>query len=257
MNCRQTDAFNHKFFCVDIYFDFGMKIDLWFPPVIGSVGLPIRHTEFKVVDSETGEVLSPGLSGILKVRGPQVMKGYYKNPGTTKKALDDDGWLDTGDIGWIAPHHSIGRSRCCGGVVVLEGRAKDTIVLLTGENVEPVEIEEAALRSSLIQQIVVIGQDQRRLGAIVVPNKEEALLAAKKLAAVDAADASGLSNDRLTSLVYEELRKWTSGCSFQIGPIIIADEPFTIDSGLMTPTMKIRRDRVVAQYKEQIDNLFK
>ncbi|XP_050142820.1 probable acyl-activating enzyme 16, chloroplastic isoform X1 [Malus sylvestris] len=225
--------------------------------VIGSVGLPIRHTEFKVVDSETGEVLSPGLSGILKVRGPQVMKGYYKNPGATKKALDDDGWLDTGDIGWIAPHHSIGRSRCCGGVVVLEGRAKDTIVLLTGENVEPVEIEEAALRSSLIQQIVVIGQDQRRLGAIVVPNKEEALLAAKKLAAVDAADASGLSNDRLTRLVYEELRKWTSGCSFQIGPIIIADEPFTIDSGLMTPTMKIRRDRVVAQYKEQIDNLFK
>ncbi|XP_061990565.1 probable acyl-activating enzyme 16, chloroplastic isoform X3 [Rosa rugosa] len=224
--------------------------------VLGSVGHPLQHTEFKVVDSETGEVLPRGSSGIVNVRGPQVMKGYYKNPDATEQVLDEDGWLSTGDIGWIAPHHSIGRSRRCGGVVVLEGRAKDTIVLSTGENVEPVELEEAAMRSSLIQQIVVIGQDQRRLGAIIVPNKEEALLAATKTLSVDA-NTSDLSQDKLTGLLYEELRKWTSGCSFQIGPILIVDEPFTIDSGLMTPTMKIRRDKVVAQFKEQIDELYK
>ncbi|XP_050372123.1 probable acyl-activating enzyme 16, chloroplastic [Argentina anserina] len=224
--------------------------------VLGSVGHPIRHTEFKVVDSETGEVLPPGSSGIVQVRGPQVMKGYYKNPGATKQVLDEDGWLNTGDIGWIAPQHSVGRSRHCGGVIVLEGRAKDTIVLSTGENVEPVELEEAAMRSSLIQQIVVIGQDQRRLGAIIVPNKEEALLAATNSSNVDA-NISNLSEEKLTGLLYEELRKWTSGCSFQIGPIMIVDEPFTIDSGLMTPTMKIRRDKVVAQYKDQIEELYK
>ncbi|KAL7175638.1 hypothetical protein ACSBR2_029269 [Camellia fascicularis] len=61
----------------------------------------------------------------------------------------------------------------------------------------------------------------------------------------------------MTSLLYEELRKWTSGCSFQIGPILLVDEPFTIDNGLMIPTMKIRRGKVAAQYKEQIDNLYK
>nr|KJB61271.1 hypothetical protein B456_009G349600 [Gossypium raimondii] len=126
--------------------------------VLGSVGHPIPLTEFKVVDSETGEILPPGSKGIIKVRGPPVMKGYYKNPLATRQALDEDGWLNTGDIGWIAPHHSVGRSRRCGGVIVFEGRAKDTIVLSSGENVEPLEIEEAALRSTLIQQIVVIGQ---------------------------------------------------------------------------------------------------
>lgn len=224
--------------------------------VLGSVGHPIPHTEFKIVDSETNEVLPPGSRGIVKVRGPQVMKGYYKNLWATKQALDEDGWLSTGDIGWIAPHHSTGRSRHCSSVVVLEGRAKDTIVLSTGENVEPVELEEAALRSNLIQQIVVIGQDQRRLGAIIVPNKEEVLLAAKKLSVVDA-NASDLSKEKMTSLLYKELKKRTSECSFQIGPILVVDEPFTIDSGVMTPTMKIRRDKVVTQYREQIDKLYK
>ncbi|KAK2991611.1 hypothetical protein RJ640_014007 [Escallonia rubra] len=126
--------------------------------VLGSVGHPLRHTEFKVVDAESGEVLPPGSKGILKVRGPQVMRGYYKNLLAMKQVLDEDGWLDTGDIGWIAPCQSVGRSRHSGGVVVFEGRAKDTIVLSTGENVEPSELEEAAMRSSLIQQIVVIGQ---------------------------------------------------------------------------------------------------
>ncbi|XP_044498294.1 probable acyl-activating enzyme 16, chloroplastic isoform X2 [Mangifera indica] len=174
--------------------------------VLGSVGHPIRNTEFKIVDSKTGEVLPPGSKGIVKARGPQVMKGYYKNPSTTKQILDEDGWLNTGDIGWIAPHHTTGRSRRSGGVVVLEGRAKDTIVLSTGENVEPLELEEAALRSSLIQQIVIIGQDQRRIGAIIVPNKEEVLLTAKKLSIVDS-NATELSKEKITSLIYGELRK--------------------------------------------------
>ncbi|KAL0403660.1 UNVERIFIED_CONTAM: putative acyl-activating enzyme 16, chloroplastic, partial [Sesamum radiatum] len=178
------------------------------------------------------------------------------NPEATRQAIDEDGWLNTGDIGWISPPHSRGRSRQAGGIIVLEGRAKDTIVLSTGENVEPSEIEAAALRSSLIQQIVVIGQDQRRLGALIVPNKEEILLEAKRLSIVES-NASELSKQNQMSMLHEELRKWTSDCSFQVGPILLLDEPFTIDSGLMTPTMKVRRDRVVSLYKEQIENLYK
>ncbi|KAH1250722.1 putative acyl-activating enzyme 16, chloroplastic [Glycine max] len=223
--------------------------------VIGSVGHPIRHTEFKIVDSETDEVLPPGSKGILKVRGPQVMEGYFKNSLATNQALDGDGWLNTGDIGWIVPHHSTGRSRNSSGVIVVEGRAKDTIVLSTGENVEPLELEEAAMRSSIIQQIVVVGQDKRRLGAVIVPNKEEVLKVARKLSIIDS-NSSDVSEEKVTSLIYKELKTWTSESPFQIGPILLVNEPFTIDNGLMTPTMKIRRDRVVAQYREQIDNLY-
>ncbi|KAG6575211.1 putative acyl-activating enzyme 16, chloroplastic, partial [Cucurbita argyrosperma subsp. sororia] len=224
--------------------------------VLGSVGHPIRHTEFRIVDMETGDVLPPGSRGIVEVKGPQVMKGYYKNSSATQQVLDKEGWFSTGDIGWIAPHHSIGRSRRCGGVIVLDGRAKDTIVLSTGENVEPTVLEEAAMRSSLIQQIVVIGQDQRRLGAIIVPNEEEVLSAARKLSVADSSTAD-FSNETLKNLIYSEVRKWTSECPFQIGPILIVNEPFTIDNGLMTPTMKVRRDKVAGYYKKEIENLFK
>ncbi|XP_073122481.1 long-chain-fatty-acid--[acyl-carrier-protein] ligase AEE15, chloroplastic-like [Henckelia pumila] len=100
--------------------------------VLGSIGHPIPHTKIKVVDAEADVILPCGSKGIVKARGPQVMKGYYKNPLATKQAVDENGWLDTGDIGWICPHHSRGRSRKAGGVIVLEGRAKDTIVLTSG-----------------------------------------------------------------------------------------------------------------------------
>ncbi|KAK9664530.1 hypothetical protein RND81_14G048900 [Saponaria officinalis] len=223
--------------------------------VLGSVGHPLRHAEIKVVEVDTNEVLPPGSKGIVKVRGPHVMKGYHKNPSATREVLDGDGWLNTGDLGWIAPSHSAGRSRLCGGVLVIEGRLKDTIVLSTGENVEPSEIEEAAMRSSLIHQIVVFGQDERRIGAIIVPNQKEALKEAKRLRILDA-DADELSRESLARLLRAELKTWTSGCSAHVGPILIVDEPFTIDNGLMTPTLKIRRDQVTARYRDEIASLY-
>lgn len=223
--------------------------------VLGTVGRPLHDTELKVVNSDTGETLPAGSKGIVKVRGPQIMKGYYKNPISTEKVLDEEGWLDTGDIGWLVPQSSIGAGRHCGGMLVLEGRAKDTIVLSTGENVEPTAIEEAAIRSNLIQQIVVVGQDQRRLGALIVPNKEELHMASKALKKSNSGSEPTVED--YNYLIRQELNRYTSSCSFQIGPFLLLEEPFTVESGLLTPTLKIRRDIVNTRFHDKITSLFK
>ena len=132
------------------------------PQVLGSVGISLPETEIKVVDPDSGEEVLPGVRGLVKVRGPQIMKGYYKvifkqtaifeklnillymvlvrntsclcaqDPEATTEVVDMGGWFDTGDLGWIAPYWETGSARSCGGVIVLDGRAKDTIVLSNG-----------------------------------------------------------------------------------------------------------------------------
>ena len=96
------------------------------------------------------------------VKGPQVMSGYLDKPKETAKVLDLDGWFNTGDLGMLLPDGSL----------VLTGRAKDTIVLSTGENIEPGPLEDALVSSPLIDQLMIVGQDEKQLGALLVPNVE-------------------------------------------------------------------------------------
>ncbi len=120
---------------------------------------PLPGTEVRIVD-EMGEEAKPGAKGVVMVRGPQVMKGYYKRQDLTDKVLSKEGWLDTGDLGmWT---HKGEFSLC--------GRAKDTIVLSGGENLEPVPIEAKLCESEFIEQAIVLGQDQKYLAALIVPN---------------------------------------------------------------------------------------
>ena len=128
----------------------------------GSSGLGIPGTEVKIVDLETRKELPNGEKGLVLLRGPQVMQGYYKNPEATEKAIDAEGWFNSGDLGWVTPRQDI----------VLTGRAKDTIVLTNGENIEPLPIEDACLRSEFIDQIMLVGQDKKSIGALIVPNLE-------------------------------------------------------------------------------------
>jgi long-chain acyl-CoA synthetase len=124
----------------------------------GTIGQVLLNTEVRVVDQK-GRSLPPGRNGIICVRGGQVMKGYYQKPEATAAALSADGWLNTGDIGMLT-HDSELR---------ITGRAKDTIVLRGGENVEPVPIELKLRESGYIFQCAVVGQDQKYLAALVVP----------------------------------------------------------------------------------------
>ncbi|MDJ0650870.1 MAG: AMP-binding protein, partial [Xenococcaceae cyanobacterium MO_188.B19] len=125
-------------------------------------GQPLPETEIKIVDPTTKETLPPGETGLVLIRGTQVMQGYYKKPEATAKAIDSEGWFDSGDLGWVTKDNDL----------VLTGRAKDTIVLSNGENIEPQPIEDACARSSYIDQIMLVGQDQKSLGALIVPNIE-------------------------------------------------------------------------------------
>ncbi|KAG0557012.1 hypothetical protein KC19_11G095400 [Ceratodon purpureus] len=224
--------------------------------ILGTVGKPIPGTFVKVVDPETNMQLGPGIKGLVKARGPQIMKGYYKNEAATSKTIDSEGWLDTGDLGWIAPEMSIGAARRCGGVLTLDGRQKDTIVLLNGENVEPTEIEEAMTQSTLIQHIVVLGQDQRKLGALIVVNKDDLHAAVKER--MQAKGNNGEPSDAdLRACIREELKTYSAGCSYSVASFELLYEPFTVENGLLTPTMKVKRDVVAATYKEEVKALFK
>jgi long-chain acyl-CoA synthetase len=130
-------------------------------PIVHTVGKPLRGTEIRIV-GDSGDVLGPGRKGVVYARGGQIMKGYYEKPELTRACLAADGWLNTGDIGMLTVD----------GELKLTGRAKDTIVLRGGENVEPAPIEQKLCESDYIEQAVVVGQDQKYLAALLVPSQE-------------------------------------------------------------------------------------
>ncbi len=145
-------------------------------PRPGCVGTVFTDTECRIVDTEKLEqaiesakdgiwhvppALPPGTPGVIVVRGGQVMKGYYKRPDLTARAIDADGWFNTGDIGMLSYDNE----------VKITGRAKDTIVLLGGENIEPAPIEQALKSFEYIESVAILGQDRKNLAALIVPAK--------------------------------------------------------------------------------------
>lgn len=228
----------------------------------GASGQPIPYTEFRIVDLETGKPLPQGQKGLVLARGPQVMAGYYKNPEATQKAIDPAGWFDTGDIGWLTQDKNI----------VLTGRAKDTIVLTNGENIEPQPIEDACLRSPYIDQIMVVGQDQRSLGALIVPNMDALQQWANSqslqidIPGEPPPTSSGypvisLEDERVQKLFRTELTvqvKDRPGYrpDDRIGPFRLLSTPFSIENGMMTQTLKVRRPVVRTHYHDMIVRMF-
>lgn len=205
----------------------------------GSSGLPMPDTAFRIVDPETDQPLGLRQKGRVLVRGPQVMQGYLGKPEASAKVLDADGWFDTGDLGMLLPD----------GSVALTGRAKDTIVLSSGENIEPGPLEEALVASPLIEQVMLVGQDERQLGALVVPRVEAigAWAAEKGLPLPD--DLGGQPGDpALLKLLISECnallrqRVGSRGDERLAGVALV--DPFSIENGLLTQTLKQRRDRI-------------
>lgn len=136
-------------------------------PRPGCVGALLPSVQVKIVKEENGAIadstpLPFGQKGLVLCKSEQNMKGYYKRPDLTEKIIDSEGWLNTGDIGLLTFDNEL----------KITGRAKDTIVLLGGENIEPLVIEQALTANDYIETAIVLGQDQNSLGCLVVPQKD-------------------------------------------------------------------------------------
>lgn len=223
----------------------------------GADGEPVPGTETRIVNPETRQDLATGQQGLVLLRGPQVMQGYYKNPEATAKAINPEGWFDTGDLGKVTAADDL----------IITGRAKDTIVLTNGENIEPQPIENACQRSPFIDQIMLVGQDQKMLGALIVPNTEAleqwAAAQGKTLAFQSEADSRALTLEHTSvqELYRQELNREVKGRpgyrpDERIGPFELMTEPMSAENGMMTQTLKIRRAVVMERYRGMIDAMF-
>ena len=229
--------------------------------VRGSAGKPLPQIEIKIVHPETGAALPQGERGLVLIKGDAVMQGYYNNPEATAKAIDDDGWFDSGDLGWVTPYNDL----------VLTGRAKDTIVLTNGENIEPQPIEDACVRSVYIDQIMLVGQDQRALGALIVPNFEtlQQWATQQKLdlkiptpdSTPEEVAQSDLNDSAIVDLYRNELTREVKNrpgykSDDRITDFRFIGEPFSQANGLMTQTFKIKRPQVREKYQHLIDDIY-
>ena len=203
----------------------------------GTVGEPLPGVEVKIASD--GEILT---------RGPHVMRGYYKNEKDTREAIEEDGWFHTGDVGEMDGTH-----------LKITDRKKALFKLSTGKYVVPSPLENRLATSSLVEQTVVVGNGYKFCAALIFPN-EEALR--------DFAEKHDLGSDRpfrdlikeqkvidefqgLVDEANEGMDPWSRIQRFTLVP-----EEISVENGLLTPSMKVKRSKVEDEYRGEIDHLY-
>ena len=214
----------------------------------GHIGPPLPHTSIQPRRAD-GTDCARGETGVLWIRGPQVMRGYYANPTKTAEVLTVDGWFNSGDLGHVDAR----------GNVWITGRAKDTIVLAGGENVEPEPVESVIKTSKLVEQVVCVGQDQKSLGALIVP-RMDALEREVPRSRWDVRDGV-LHGREVQALLRRELDRvlvrenGMRPCD-RVASLRVLAEPLTPENGLLTQTMKVRRHVVAQRYAGLLAEMF-
>jgi long-chain acyl-CoA synthetase len=200
----------------------------------GTVGPPIPGVEVKI--AEDGEILT---------RGPHVMKGYYKKQKATDETITPDKWFRTGDIGEIDQD----------GFLRITDRKKDLIVTSGGKNIAPQFVENALKTSRYVTQIVVLGDKRKFACALIVPNLDNV----KKFAAAQSIpDSELLKSKAVISEIQKDLEQHSKDLApfERVKKIALLEKEFTIESGELTPSLKIKRNVVEKRYKEVIDSLY-
>lgn len=220
-------------------------------PTPGTVGVPLAGYEIKLKDDTGKDVTSiPGAKGSLWVKSEQILMGYYKRPQLNETVFDRDGFFDTGDLMTLNWR----------GELMFAGRAKDTIALAGGENIEPVPIEDKLLQSEYIDQVMVVGDDKKTLGAIIVPAYENVRGALGEEAPenTDLWDASKPVRDLYRKQITGLISKETGFKSFEVIPgncFYISPRAFDQDTE-MTRTLKMKRPVIKENFRQQIDELY-
>lgn len=203
----------------------------------GSCGRPIPGVSVKI--GEDGEIL---------VSGPTLMAGYYNKPDQTRQVIDQDGWLHTGDIGYMDEDDYL----------YITDRKKNILVTAGGKNVAPAPIENALKKSKYIEDVCLVGDGRKFISAIVIPNYESVRGWAAKNGLSFADNRELVQNDRVNRLIQEEIERHQSDFARyeKVKKFILLPEPLSVERGELTPSLKIKRRVVEEKYREAIDQLY-
>jgi long-chain acyl-CoA synthetase len=202
-----------------------------------TVGKPLGGTEIRI--AEDGEIL---------LRGPMIFKEYYNNAQATKEVFTEDGWFRTGDVGEINDR----------GFLRITDRKKEIIVTSGGKNVAPQKLENLLKNSLYISNVMIIGDKQKYIAAVICLNETEIKTFAKQKQIAFEEYADLIANDQVKKLVDEEVKKVNAQlASYEsIKRFALLPADFTTETGELTPSLKVKRKVVSAKYKSTIDGLF-
>ncbi|MEO0091936.1 MAG: long-chain fatty acid--CoA ligase [candidate division WOR-3 bacterium] len=205
---------------------------------LGTVGKVFPDVQVKI-----------GLNDEILVKGPNVMLGYHNKPEETAKAIDKDGWLHTGDQGKFDEY----------GNLIITGRIKELIVTSYGKKIPPIPIEEKLCKSKYIEQAVLFGDKRNFIIALIVPSQEEVEDYAKSNSIVYQKYPELLRRNEIKSLFRWEI---DIACKDfapyeKIKAFALIPENFTIENGLLTPTLKLRRNKIFEKYHNTIEEIYK
>lgn len=203
----------------------------------GTVGKPLPNVEIRIADD--GEILA---------WGPNIMRGYWQDDAATVDAIDPAGWIHTGDIGVIGDDANLR----------ITDRKKHILVSSGGKNIAPQPIEQALLQSPLIDQVILIGDHREYCTALVVPDEDavRALFTQGKLAASSREEM--FASDELHRAIRSDITRLQQDLSKyeRVRRFTVLPAPFTVENGMLTPTLKIKRKEVEKQYKDVIDAMY-
>lgn len=204
---------------------------------IGTVGGPMPGTELRLADD--GEIL---------VRGIGLFRGYHANPGATAEALTEDGWLRTGDIGAFEDDGSLR----------ITGRKKELIVTAGGKNVAPAVLEDRLRGHPLVSQVLVVGDNRPCIGALVTLDAEMLPLWLDSHGIEDLDPVSAVSDPRVRAALERAVARANEAVSRaeSIRTFTVLPGDFTIDNGLLTPSLKVRRAEALERFADEIDALY-